>query len=326
MMSLFNNHKPASGLDPPLYLSIWVRQMILSIAAVTVLGLAAYLGLSDAEKRFNSGTELMDEGRHEEAIAEQRTGSLSSAIKAYIRSIELDPELALASQNRASAHLEPGDRQSALADLERSLELDNQSAAAQTQLVWSFWTWAKVKRRSLPWTAPSNWILSFSQPTAGPERFSWPWLTTAKQSNSTPLTAWPTAIVARPTCCAGNWNWPSLTWTAPLSWTQVIQPHTSAVGWSGDITLAVDDYTLAIMVDPTSLNAYLNQGSAYGRLGRYAEAVIDYGNALHLALDSPTLYTNRWASFHAQDDLQRALADFEKRSPLTRLPPRPGTT
>ena len=80
------------------------------------------------------------------------------------------------------------------------------------------------------------------------------------------------------------------------------------------------------MVDPTSLNAYLNQGSAYGRLGRYAEAVIDYGNALHLAPDSPTLYTNRWASFHAQDDLQRALADFEKRSPLTRLPPRPGTT
>ena len=62
------------------------------------------------------------------------------------------------------------------------------------------------------------------------------------------------------------------------------------------------------MVDPTSLNAYLNQGLAYGRLGRYAEAVIDYGNALHLAPDSPTLYTNRWASFHTQDDLQRALA------------------
>ena len=71
-------------------------------------------------------------GRYEEAIAEQRTGSLSSAIKDYTRSIELDPELALASQNRASAYLDPGDRQSALADLDRSLELDNQSAAAQT--------------------------------------------------------------------------------------------------------------------------------------------------------------------------------------------------
>ena len=54
MMSLFNNHRPNYGLESPLYLSIWVRQMILSIAAVTVLGLAAYLGLSGAEKRFNS--------------------------------------------------------------------------------------------------------------------------------------------------------------------------------------------------------------------------------------------------------------------------------
>jgi len=44
--------------------------MILPVAAVTVLGLAARLGLSDAEKRFNSGTELMDEGRYEEAIAD----------------------------------------------------------------------------------------------------------------------------------------------------------------------------------------------------------------------------------------------------------------
>ena len=44
--------------------------MILPVAAVTVLGLATRLGLSDAEKRFNSGTELMDEGRYEEAIAD----------------------------------------------------------------------------------------------------------------------------------------------------------------------------------------------------------------------------------------------------------------
>ena len=84
------------------------------------------------------------------ALAEQRTGSLSSAIKDYTRSIELDPELAPAYQNRASAYLETWDRQSALADLEQSLELDDQSAAAQTQLGRAFWTWAEIIRRSLP--------------------------------------------------------------------------------------------------------------------------------------------------------------------------------
>jgi len=49
------------------------------------------------------------------------------------------------------------------------------------------------------------------------------------------------------------------------------------------------------MADPTLLNAYLNRGSAYDRLGRYAESVIDYGNALNLTPDPPTLYTNRGA-------------------------------
>jgi len=79
--------------------------MILPVAAVTVLGLAARLGLSNAKKRFNSGPELMDEDRYEEAIAEfdlalfsdgsmtaafhnralaeHRTSSLPSAIKDY---------------------------------------------------------------------------------------------------------------------------------------------------------------------------------------------------------------------------------------------------
>ena len=75
----------------------------------------------------------MDEGRYEEAIAEfdsalfsdgsmaatfpnralaeQRTDSLSSAIQDYTRSIELNPELALAYQNRTSTCLETVDCQ-----------------------------------------------------------------------------------------------------------------------------------------------------------------------------------------------------------------------
>ena len=70
--------------------------MILSIAAVTVLGLAACLGLSDAEKRFNSGTELMDEGRYEEAIPD------------LDRVVEIDPTYAKTYLVRASAQAKLG--------------------------------------------------------------------------------------------------------------------------------------------------------------------------------------------------------------------------
>ena len=70
--------------------------MILPVAAVTVLGLAARLGLSDAEKRFNSGTELMDEGRYEEAIAD------------LDRVVEIDPTYAKIYLARASAEAKLG--------------------------------------------------------------------------------------------------------------------------------------------------------------------------------------------------------------------------
>ena len=70
--------------------------MILTIAAVTVLGLAECLRLSDAEKRFNSGTELMDEGRYEEAIAD------------LDRVVEIDPTYAKIYLVRAAAEAKLG--------------------------------------------------------------------------------------------------------------------------------------------------------------------------------------------------------------------------
>ena len=70
--------------------------MVLPVAPVTVLGLAARLGLSDAEKRFNSGTELMDEGRYEEAIAD------------LDRVVEIDPTYAKIYLVRASAEAKLG--------------------------------------------------------------------------------------------------------------------------------------------------------------------------------------------------------------------------
>ena len=98
------------------------------IVVVLTLGLAACLGLSDADKRYNSGVMLLEEDRFEEAIAEfdlalfldgsmaeafhnralaeQRTGRLFSAIKDYTQAIKLLPDLALAYANRGSAYIE----------------------------------------------------------------------------------------------------------------------------------------------------------------------------------------------------------------------------
>ena len=129
MMSLFNNHRPASGLESPLYPSICVTPDDPNDCRRNGSWACRMLKAQRRREALQQRNGADGRGRYEEAIAEfdlalfsdgsmaaafhnraldeQRTGSLSSAIKDYTRSIELDPELALASQNRASAHLEP---------------------------------------------------------------------------------------------------------------------------------------------------------------------------------------------------------------------------
>jgi lipoprotein NlpI len=63
----------------------------LIIAVILTVGLAACLGLSDADKRYNSGVMLFDEDRFEEAIAE------------FDLALLLDGSMAEAFHNRALA-------------------------------------------------------------------------------------------------------------------------------------------------------------------------------------------------------------------------------
>ena len=64
---------------------------LLVMMPLLILSLAACLGLSDADKSYNSGVKLLDEGKFEEAIAE------------FDNAIVLDGSLAAAFHNRALA-------------------------------------------------------------------------------------------------------------------------------------------------------------------------------------------------------------------------------
>ena len=86
-----------------------LRQGLLILSAVLILGLVACLGLSDSDRRYNSGVKLLEEGFYQEAIAEfdlaiftnvsyapayhnpalaeERIGRLASALKDYSKAI-----------------------------------------------------------------------------------------------------------------------------------------------------------------------------------------------------------------------------------------------
>jgi tetratricopeptide (TPR) repeat protein len=101
--------------------------VLLILSAILILSLAACLGLSDSDRRYNSGVKLLEEGMYQEAIAEfdlsiftnvsyattyhnralseEQLGRLASALKDYTKAIELDPGIAVAYGPAAASEL-----------------------------------------------------------------------------------------------------------------------------------------------------------------------------------------------------------------------------
>ena len=59
-------------------------RMLLLLTIVLSAGLAACFGLSEADKRYNSGVNLLEEGRFEEAVAEFDQAILLEASLSYL--------------------------------------------------------------------------------------------------------------------------------------------------------------------------------------------------------------------------------------------------
>ena len=88
------------------------------LAALLVVGLVLAGCQSEAEKHVIVGDELQGQGRFEEAIAE------------YDEAIRLDPQLAVAYNNRGLGYKRLGQPQRAIQDLDEAIRLDHQLAVA----------------------------------------------------------------------------------------------------------------------------------------------------------------------------------------------------
>jgi len=83
---------------------------LLLLALVT--GAVGCCGLSEAEKHYNAGVELQEQGHLDEAIGE------------YDEAIRLDPQLTLAYLNRGAVYNEKNDFSKAITDFDKAIELD----------------------------------------------------------------------------------------------------------------------------------------------------------------------------------------------------------
>ena len=129
---------------------------MLILSSVLILGLAACLGLSDSDRRYNSTAKLLEEGFYQEAITEfdltiftnvsyapayhnralteERIGSLVLTLKDYSKAIELDPGYAKAYLIRASVHAKLGMAAQYLANLNNAVSLRMDRAAEELNI------------------------------------------------------------------------------------------------------------------------------------------------------------------------------------------------
>jgi tetratricopeptide (TPR) repeat protein len=61
--------------------------------------------------------------------------------------------------------------------------------------------------------------------------------------------------------------------------------------------MAIDEYTMAIQLDPDYDLAYANRGYSYEELGQYQNAISDYTKSIQLDPDYAGTYNNRGYSY-----------------------------
>ena len=86
----------------------------------------------------------------------------------------------------------------------------------------------------------------------------------------------------------------------------------AAYYFKGEYQNAINNYDQAVKLDPKRAQAYSNRAAAYKKLGRHEEAVADNNTAITIDPINPLFYDNRGLDYEADGDFDRAIADFNE--------------
>ncbi len=80
----------------------------------------------------------------------------------------------------------------------------------------------------------------------------------------------------------------------------------------GNYEKAIENYNMAIILNPNFSEAYFARGLAYYHLKNYDKAAADYTKALELDPNNPVIYNNRGDCYYRKQDFERAIKDYDK--------------
>jgi spermidine synthase/Tfp pilus assembly protein PilF len=86
----------------------------------------------------------------------------------------------------------------------------------------------------------------------------------------------------------------------------------SAYAKLGQYQRAIEDFNEAIRLKPDYADAYFNRGVVYYSIGQYQRAIEDYNEAIRIKPDDTDDYNSRGAAYANLEQYQRAIDDFNK--------------
>lgn len=84
----------------------------------------------------------------------------------------------------------------------------------------------------------------------------------------------------------------------------------------GDYDRAIENYNMAIILNPRFLECYFNRALCYYNKKNYDKAIEDYTKAIEIDPDNPMIYNNRGDAYYRKQDFEKAIADYNKATSL----------
>ncbi len=79
-----------------------------------------------------------------------------------------------------------------------------------------------------------------------------------------------------------------------------------------DYEKAIENYNMAILLNPLFSEAYFGRALSYYKLKEYDKAIADYTKTLELDPKNPIIYNNRGDSYYRKGDFVAAIKDYDK--------------
>ncbi len=80
----------------------------------------------------------------------------------------------------------------------------------------------------------------------------------------------------------------------------------------GDYEKAIENYNMAILLNPIFSEAYFNRALCYYQLKNYDKSIADYSKAAELDPKNPNIYNNKGDAFYRKQDYASAIKDYDK--------------